>query len=142
MTGETEPMIIAINLFEPPFLRILISIVFLVLLLVGNWVVRGICVKRWMALVDAVKRYAPDWFAVMGEPTYFLWQKLLKGELMTNDQFWFLAIWRPDTFPDDPRIRAAVNSYRKAVIFGWGYSFVMLVVIEVLWMVRHVFLGT
>ena len=122
----TEPMIIAINLFEPPFLRIVISMAVLLLLLVGNWVVRGICVKRWMALVDVVKRYAPDWFALMGEPKYFLWQKLLRGDLMTNDRFWFLAIWRPDTFPDDPRIRTAVHAYRKAVILCIYYRFLIL----------------
>jgi hypothetical protein len=131
-----------INLFEPPFLRIVISMAGLLLLLVGNWVVSGICIKRWMVLVDVVKRYAPDWFALMGEPTYFLWQKLLRGDWTGNSRFWFTAILRPDTFPDDPRIRTAVNSYRKAVIFEQCYSVVMLVVIGILWVVRNVFLGT
>jgi hypothetical protein len=141
MTHQTKTMIIAINLFEPPFLRIVVYIALLLLLLLGRWVVRGICVKRWIILVDIVKRYAPDWFVLMGEPKYFLWQKLLRGDLMTNDRFWFLAIWRPDTFPGDSRIRTALNSYRKAIIFGWSYTFVLLVVTGLLWMVRGVFFG-
>jgi hypothetical protein len=94
-----------------------------------------------MALVDVMKRCAPDVFALMGEPTHFLWQKLLRGDLLTNDRFWFSAIWRPDTFPDDPRIRTALNSYRKAVIVEWSYWLVMVAVVGLMWMARAVFFG-
>lgn len=97
-----EPMIAVNHLFDPRNLKIMVWMAMLLLLSLGHWVVRGIRVKRWMALVDVVKHCAPEVFTLVDQPTHFLWQKLLKGDLMTNDRFWFLAIWKSDVFPDDP----------------------------------------
>jgi len=96
---------------------------------VGRFFLIGIRLKRRAVLLGVLESEAPDFYQALGAPSLTLWQQLFRrGDPLANDQLWFYALWRADIFPDQPRVRAALVSYRRVEMIGFGYTALVLIV--------------
>jgi hypothetical protein len=96
---------------------------------VGRFFLIGIRVKRRAELLGVLESEAPEFWQALGAPSVTLWQQLFRRrDPLANDRLWFYALWRADVFPDRPRVRAALVSYRRVEMIGLGYTALVIIV--------------
>jgi len=130
-------LIAAVETFH--LLRFLVPVIVLVLgIRLGRLIWMSVLLKKRAELLGVLESEAPEFWQALGAPSLTLWQQLFRRrDPFANDRLWFYALWRADTFPDRPRVRAALQAYRRVEIINLAYPALVLIVAGLLFILMR-----
>lgn len=104
----------------------------------GRLILLGVRLRRRSEFLDVLRTEVPEFYEALSAPSFTLWQQLWRRrDPFAGDRLWFYALWRADSFPDEPRVQAALAAYRRVEFIRFGYTALVLTVACVVLVFMH-----